>query len=366
MIIEELIKKKEFKKFCKINRIKKPYIFLDRTRSDNLSQSIKTEATKNAKVLGTNLFKVYNYNRLHIVDIEELKEKSDIFKNLFKYKENGINLEEEIKKSNIKTISFSNKIASKNKNSIKTIENFIKIRQERAVLRYVYEIFKEEITKELIEYLVPPKNANNSEKYQFSQDQRYAFISTKKTLEVSRYNSYVELVNLYYQEGKSNKFKEKIDFFQENYANLNFKRVQSMPEIKEEIIEKIKYEKSPLKYIEHDAKKIKDMKKKLWINIFYSLEEKKYKIERFGYLMDRMDQIVHEESWSRKIWTRLNLSIRPYLIEFEKELKNQRLLINGYKVTDLEIHELNKNLKIIKNNGGLYENNKICSCNSKY
>ena len=81
-----------FEEFCIENNIKQPYVFLDRTNSDNLSQSIKCAATMDAEVLGVKLFGAYNFNGLHIVDKEEFDKQVACFERAFKNKDKCIEL----------------------------------------------------------------------------------------------------------------------------------------------------------------------------------------------------------------------------------------------------------------------------------
>lgn len=342
-----------FADFCRQNKIKNPYVFLDRRKSDNLSQSVKAKSTENAEVLGIRLFKVYNYDRLHVVDRDNFNQQVEEFKTVFEDGQKCVEFENLVSDNDKKILNRS-KYFIKRGNVIspkEVVSEFIDLRQERAKIKYVWEVYSKIVTEKLISFLQLSKQEGGElslENLAYIQSQKYAFISTEEPLELAMWRHYGDLVSSYYNDAASKDFQDKFEFFFDNFFNLDFSNLYNQPLSRVDLMEKVRKEQKSLTPLSYDIDKIKSAKKQLLVQTIYGLGEgKMYRSSEFSSLLDRMDRVVCYESWGRQAWTRLNLAVKPFFDRLESRLDENGLLKQPTRIYDLECDELITLMRLI-------------------
>ena len=372
-MIPRQVKKEDkdlFKEFCMANSIKHPYVFLDRTNSDNLSQSIKCAATRDARILGVRLFRAYNFNGLHVVDKDEFDNQVACFERAFRDKDKCVELESIISQNQADINNYADVLRTSwnEKPLVEIINDFIKIRIERASYMYVFHVYQRYVENRVLDILKSSiqDSLPSLIRYHRIQEQRYAFISTRELLEIKRHNEYCDLVETYRKgEAVSEEFKEKFEKFFNLYSNLDLRRLDAASQSQSELLNKIRLDTSSLEKISHDAEEIKQKKQGLIISTYYGLRGgERHKIHDFGFLLDRMDTVLYEESWGRQAWKRLNNFAKPYFLDLEKQFKEAGVLVNGRGIADLDLNELTSGILFLeKYQGGVeYENKEIRAC----
>jgi hypothetical protein len=343
----------EFDSFCRRSGILKPYVFLDRSRNDYLTETIKCAATQDGVVLGIDLFRVSCFYRLHIVDEDQFATTRKRFAELFEDRDACRALIEQVRSSRIECLDAAAAIsaAEVGANSRSMIMKFITIRQRRARLMYIFELYQRVLTASIMEVLgIAAERISRipmPDRYHRFKMHRYAFMPTRQTFEVVAHNAYCDLWDLWNTEGESSaRYQEAFKKFCGLYGSTDATGLTKAGDPASTVMQRLRAQPTRPTRFQFDAAEVSAAKRQLYIDTIYDFEERDRSLAvSLSGQMQLMEDVLYEESWGRPAVSRLNIAIRPHFDAIEHQLESAGLIASS--VFDLDINEFERLLSLV-------------------